>query len=262
MNRALQSNFLCNGDYHRDGTLKIIFSCSYTYPEGVANEELEFIDGTTSHPDYKSITVVGANRLRFGGKATLLDGWLGITGFLKDSSDNSRCWPITIIRKRTSDNIDWTRYEFSLDEALQAPPELVSRIRIDKYLGPRLPEKFSQFKNLTHLSIFGRRAESVMLQQLPEEIGEFGRLKYLTITGTLLERVPSGIFQLPNLETLYLHDNRLKQVPDSINLPKLMAAEFGNNQLTTLPVSLTHSKELWRLALENNPLGITATRVR
>ena len=26
MNRALQSSFLSNGDYHRDGTLEIIFS--------------------------------------------------------------------------------------------------------------------------------------------------------------------------------------------------------------------------------------------
>jgi len=189
--RAIKENFLSKSEYHGKGVLKIIFHCDYSYPEGVANKELNFVEGRTSAPDYIRIESMGAaNGIKFYGKATLLDGWLGLNGFLKDSFNEDRCWPISLVRKRTPDTFDWKDYEFSLEEAMQIHPELVSRIRIVEYKGLSLPVKFSKFKKLTHLSIYEKiidEQNSVTLQQLPDAIGDFKQLVYLSVKGTLLE---------------------------------------------------------------------------
>ena len=248
IDHAVNSTLLYRGKYHNDGELKIMFKCIYSYPEGVSNQEFNFVNGTQPH-SYEAISVVGAQRLAFHGKATLLDGWICLNGLLRDSSDENRCWPILLVRKRTPDNFDWSRYEFSLEEAMQINPSLVGRISIRNYEGTTLPAKFWEFKQLKSLDIYG----AANLQELSEEIGDFTQLRHLTISHTPLEKLPQGIFQLPNLETLYIADNRLRHVAESLYLPKLQAANFGGNQLTTLPKSLTKSTKLWRIVLENNP---------
>jgi len=249
IDRAVKSNLLYKGNFHKDGELKITFNCEYTYPAGVADQEFNFIDGVKPHPNYQRINVDGVRQLEFHGKATLLNGWLCLNGLLRDHSDTNRCWPIKLIRKRTPDPFDWATYEFSLEEAMQIHPELVSKICIRDFKGDSLPTKIREFNKLTEFSIFG--AEN--LKELPEEIGTFTQLKYLAITDTLVEELPRGIFLLPRLQTLYIDRNKLQQIPENINLPNLRAADFGENELTTLPKSLANSKQLWRLVLEKNP---------
>ena len=114
IDHAVNSTLLYRDKYYNDGELKIMFNCIYSYPEGVSNQEFNFVDGTQPHPNHQTISVVGAQRLAFHGKATLLDGWICLNGYLRDSSDENRCWPILLVRKRTPDNFDWSRYEFSL----------------------------------------------------------------------------------------------------------------------------------------------------
>lgn len=249
IDRAVNSGLLYRGSYHDDGELTIMFNCIYRYPEGVSNQEFSFIDGKQPHPNYQTVSVIGAERLAFHGKATVLDEWLCLNGLLQDSSDENRHWPITLIRKRTPDKFDWSSYEFSLEEAMQIQPELVNKITIRDYKGTNLPAKFGKFKYVKEFAIYG----AANLQALPEGVGEFMQLKYLAITNTQLEKLPQRIFQLRNLEVLYINDNKLQHVPENLNLPKLTAANFGGNQLTTLPNSLTNSTKLWRIVLENNP---------
>jgi len=149
--------------------------------------------------------------------------------------------------------MNWTQYEFSLEEALQMDPKLVSSIGISEHKESELPPEFDNFKNLSRLVIFGDNANAVALRKLPDSLGGMNKLGSISIRRTALEQLPESVFRLPNLQNLNISGNMFKQIPNDINLPKLQNANFSDNQLTTLPESLTLSTRLHRLNLSGNP---------
>jgi Leucine-rich repeat (LRR) protein len=59
-----------------------------------------------------------------------------------------------------------------------------------------------------------------------------------------------------DIEVLYLHNNQLQSLPDSIgNLRTLQGLYLNNNQLQYLPESILSLSSIQHLSLSNNPLS-------
>ncbi len=84
-------------------------------------------------------------------------------------------------------------------------------------------------------------------------IEEFTALQSLYLGDNELTFLPESIGKLTNLKELYLHNNQITVLPESIG--KLKSLEFiclSNNQLTTLPTSIGCLKNLKCLMIEKN----------
>lgn len=75
------------------------------------------------------------------------------------------------------------------------------------------------------------------LTDLPPEIGRLYRLPPWTSATTTSPRCPPNWGDLAELSgCLYLHDNKLSEIPDSLgNLTRLRHVNVGENTLTVLP---------------------------
>ncbi|KKL20502.1 hypothetical protein LCGC14_2454840, partial [marine sediment metagenome] len=72
----------------------------------------------------------------------------------------------------------------------------------------------------------------------------------LYLNDNQLTQLPESIGSLENLKELYLHDNQLTKLPESIgNLISLRVLSLWDNQLTQLPESIGNLKNLKYLKL-------------
>ncbi|KAG5246764.1 phospholipase [Salix suchowensis] len=77
----------------------------------------------------------------------------------------------------------------------------------------------------------------------------------LSLCGCGLLTLPAVIIQLPNLEKLYLDNNRLSVLPPELGeLKNLKVLAVDYNMLVSVPVELGHCVELVELSLEHNKL--------
>ena len=65
-----------------------------------------------------------------------------------------------------------------------------------------------------------------------------------------------------NLTSLYLNNNKLSQLPESIgNLVNLISLDLSNNTLTRLPESIGNLVNLTSLDLDNNKIYILPVKI-
>lgn len=80
-------------------------------------------------------------------------------------------------------------------------------------------------------------------------------LHELRLSSTGLDEIPSGIYQLPNLRSLFIHNNQISSIsPDIINLSSLMYLTISNNKLKSLPSELFDLSSFVGLHADSNSL--------
>lgn len=72
-----------------------------------------------------------------------------------------------------------------------------------------------------------------------------------------------GLQQAPNLTVLDLHNNKLKNLPETTyQLYKLKTLQISNNDLNTLDPRLALLPDLLRISIEGNPLRSIKPAIR
>lgn len=110
-----------------------------------------------------------------------------------------------------------------------------------------LPATFSNLRDLQEVNLSSNRLTSLVHLDFP-------RLKNLNASYNCLKQLSSSI-SLPQLEEIDLSNNELISLPDSISeMSKVAKICLGYNHLTTLPDSLTSIKNLQHVDLKHNRL--------
>src|SRR6266849_1336732 len=113
----------------------------------------------------------------------------------------------------------------------------------------RLPADIGRLKELRVLIVANNR-----LRALPEEIGSLPNLRMLDAGHNLIAYLPQSFNKLTSItDYLYLHDNRLEALSDSVfeGFIHLRYLNLGDNPLRGLPASLGALAKLEELRLEN-----------
>src|SRR6266487_1297859 len=94
------------------------------------------------------------------------------------------------------------------------------------------------------------------LTQLPPELWQLTNLQELYLENNQLSQLPPEIGQLTNLQTLVIHHNQLSQLPLELGqLTNLQRLDLDNNQLSQLPAEIGQLSNLQKLYLDNNQLS-------
>nr|CAG4717597.1 unnamed protein product [Naegleria fowleri] len=101
------------------------------------------------------------------------------------------------------------------------------------------------------------------ITNLPNEIGHCSAsICEITLFNNNLQRLPSNLFQLTQIETLYLQNNELCEISEEIgNLQNLTELDLFNNKLTSIPSSIGKLVKMKRLCLDNNDLRTLPTDI-
>ena len=194
--------------------------------------------------------IEGGRPLKFHGRIAEDNRWLSLNGTLISTTNENHQWAINICKYLEKGKFEWNHHTFTLDEARNFPADYVHTLEIRDYKESEFPVEIFRYKDLEKLEL----ASSGALKVIPDEIEILKRLDTLSISGSSIEHLPNSLFNLPALRILSLFNNKLKCIPENINLPCLESAAFNKNQLTTLPKSLALQPKLRRLSLPYNPL--------
>ena len=136
----------------------------------------------------------------------------------------------------------------------------------------KLISKRLTLKDMIRLSVTNKKTREIMMpiieakrQELEElriwliglprsqnyTIKQLDQLTVLRLDNNQLTELPDPIYNLPNLQQLYLYDNQLKELPN-LYFPNLIIFDLENNQLIKLPKF--NLPNLERLSLSNNQL--------
>ena len=243
-------------DVEEKGLVKISFPILEIYQNGIPTGTFNFEDGKCENP-YTNISIEGFEyTLEFCGNVTFEKGWVGINGYLKASYNEEPVFEVKIYKQFDSKTLNWSNYKFkSLEEALQAPKNLVEWLEIQNLTVEVLPEEIFELKNLKSLTVIQKNWDlKLNLKVISERIGELTHLEGLHISNTHIEEIPVSIGNLKNLTSIYLMNNYLKSIPNSIlNLPNLLYLNVDNNKLEALsePINLP---SLYSISLSKNLL--------
>lgn len=111
------------------------------------------------------------------------------------------------------------------------------------------PPCIEMLKDLPMLESF---STNIGLKEIPRGLGLLTQLKSLNLGYNKLESLSTAIYDLQNLEVLYIHDNKLTTLPSLTLLTKLKVLSVSNNQLTELPASLFTLTNLTYLEANDN----------
>ncbi|XP_019191703.1 PREDICTED: receptor-like protein kinase 5 [Ipomoea nil] len=141
------------------------------------------------------------------------------------------------------------------------PPEIGDLLNLeilvldDNAFPPQsIPSSFTQLKKLRKLWI----TNSNLVGEIPENIGNMTALEFLALSGNSLRgNIPSNLFLLKNLTTVYLYVNKLSgPIPQSVEALNLYWIDFSNNTLTgKIPEDFGKLKKLEGLVLFRNQLS-------
>jgi len=90
---------------------------------------------------------------------------------------------------------------------------------------------------------------------LPKDFGLMRHLRELNLSGNSFSHIPEQVLELPSLSDLYVAENQVQELPETIHrLKRLRVLHLGGNQLTTVPTSLGNMASLQVLVLCDNQL--------
>ncbi|NID12958.1 leucine-rich repeat domain-containing protein [Fibrivirga algicola] len=110
-----------------------------------------------------------------------------------------------------------------------------------------LPDNIGQLSYLTNLSI-----NSNLLASLPASMEQLKKLRQLNVSMNQLTALPDFLGTLPALETVAAFWNQISRFPTGMT--QVRALYLTDNQIATLPKSLSRFRRLTTLLLDNNPL--------
>ncbi len=265
--------------FEEDETLDLDYSFFNCYTPKGPQSQVEFL---------KNNNMFRWNNLststEFIGKVNLYNNELKMNGYFVDELEE-KTFPVLIMQTIDIKNLDWSRYLFQNEELLEAPTNLVQKIKYTDNDMSYLPQGLFEFINCKELSVIGGKSEwngqewvaqrapinsipkdidkLVQLEKLelnhlsittvPESLTKLKHLNQLFIIFCQLESLPGGLLSFEKLRLLYLSDNNLSKLPEQINLPSCTYIRLENNQLTTLPESICDQAKLNHLNLKNNP---------
>ncbi|CAL5442963.1 unnamed protein product [Camellia sinensis] len=117
-----------------------------------------------------------------------------------------------------------------------------------------MPSSFTWLKKLKQLWM--RRSR--LIGEIPKSMGNLTALEILDLASNDLSgSIPSGLFLLENLTTLYLYKNHLSwAIPKSVEASKMEVIDVSQNNLTgTIPDDFGRLTKLWSLTLSFNRLS-------
>jgi len=269
-------------DYPGDGQISLEVRTKGILIDGKPKGEFHFEDGKTEKPSYLYVRESGFDhRLAFNGTVRIEDGWVLMNGEMTKSY-HDKSFPIRVIKKFNMESLNWKNYRYtSMEEIQAANPKDIRFLSLGNAEFVKLPELLFTFQNLEELDIswhsYGINAKKLPLSEiqadislwrnlrkfhiagatiesLPETLGELQNLEHLSITNCDLEYTPNSIWKLPKLKYLWLSSNRLRSIPEGIDLPELQNISLEKNQLQTLPESLAKQPKLKKIGLEDNSL--------
>lgn len=136
------------------------------------------------------------------------------------------------------------------------PPEVLA-LSNATYLdlgGNQLSSLPSEIGNLTNLEEL--HLDLNKLLDLPSEIAKLQKLRALSLSNNgLLEHIPEGVFQLSNLNRLYLEAVGLRKIPPEIgNLTNLEFLDIHVNNLTFISDEIRKLTKLKKINVDGNAL--------
>ncbi|KAG2389104.1 hypothetical protein C9374_014504 [Naegleria lovaniensis] len=101
------------------------------------------------------------------------------------------------------------------------------------------------------------------INSLTDELGNCSTsLCEITLFNNKIQRLPPNLFQLTQIEALYLQNNELSEISEEIgNLQNLTELDLFNNKLTSIPSSIGKLVKMKRLCLDNNDLRTLPTDI-
>ncbi len=136
-----------------------------------------------------------------------------------------------------------------LDERAFSGLGNIKELRMDFIKASALPTSLA---SCLMLAIFS--AEGNSLKSLPAFFSNLKLLKNINVNDNEISVLADAIFLLPDLETLTVSSNILKELPDGIGGSKLKTFEADSNGIESVPPSIGDCKSLERLSLVNNEL--------
>lgn len=110
----------------------------------------------------------------------------------------------------------------------------------------KIPENIGWLKKLETLHLYG------YILELPISIKQIPNLKTIMISSNYLKNI-EGLKELIQLENLVLEDTNIKEIPEWIgNLVNLKSLSFNHSKIKRLPKTLVNLKKLETLILINN----------
>ncbi len=261
------------------GKVKISFPITEIYNNGIPTGSFDYKDDKCEKP-YSTINHNGFEyTLDFHGNITFQDNWLGMNGYMKASYNDQPVFDVCIYKKINSTKLDWKNYSFkSLQEALQAPKELVQWLEIKQTILDTFPDEIYEFKNLKSLWITSANWDEKLklnfisdkigalkelevlhitnsnLKEIPESIENLKKLTSINFSNCELKRIPNSVFQLPKLQYLFLNNDKIEELPEQVNLPEFYSIDIKNNLLKTIPATLMQQPKINSIRLTDNVL--------
>ena len=92
-------------------------------------------------------------------------------------------------------------------------------------------------------------------EKIFEHLSNLPQLKSLWLTNNTLRQLPKTIGQLSQLKSLYIEHNQLTEIPKQVaGLKKLSTLHAGHNHFTELPLALTDIPRLILLHINNRKI--------
>lgn len=123
-------------------------------------------------------------------------------------------------------------------------------LRIDRLEAPNILPKLKSTRNLHSIRLFGK------FTRLPPALFELSELQTLDLSQNKLKHLPKEIIYLQNLKSLDLSDNKLIELPEELFLlPNLERLFLEENVLQEISPSISKLKKLHTLYLAENLLS-------
>lgn len=102
--------------------------------------------------------------------------------------------------------------------------------------------------------VLGVILNSNKIDKMPQVIFQLINLQELWLNQNLITNIPDSIGNLTNLKLLSLHNNLISEIPDSIgNLTKLEKLYLGFNKIKHIPKTVVNLN-CWVISLDSNKL--------
>jgi len=94
------------------------------------------------------------------------------------------------------------------------------------------------------------------LAQIPSQVFDMANLQTLYLHMNQVDEIPDVITKLTNLQVLYLNQNKLTQFPTIVcSMPSIRELHLGRNRITTIPPEIGKMQGLRELSLSYNILA-------